>query len=264
MEMQQTYNTQDMDRKEVGSQEINSEYVKPRRVGTITMGIVLIITGGLLLYSLWGDNVDFTMVIKFAPVILVALGIEILLQTTFAHDRKIKYDLLSIFLCGILIFGSLGLAVAAPLFEYFSPERQARQITLQKEFEQEVGNRLSQLSIVEDVYTSIGINLTVPDSITLDTLDKYCNYATIHVSLMSYPKSKEEFAQWADQVRKALLDLPINNIDIIISSAEKDIRKPGEVYQYEIRLNSTYSKNKTMEQIVSIIDEYVSKEDYQY
>lgn len=262
--MQQTYNAQDMDRKEGSNPELHLDYVKPRRVGTITMGLVLIIVGGLLLYSLWGDEVDFTVIIKIAPVILIALGIEILIQTTFAHGRKIKYDLLSMFLCGMLIFGSIGVAVAAPLLAYFSPERHAKQIKLEREFEQEVGNRLSQLSIVEDVYTSVGINVIFPDSITLDTLDKYCDYATIHVSLTSYPKTKEEFAQWADQVRKALLDLPINNTDIIITSAEKETSKPDEVYQYRIQLNSTYSKNKTMEQIVSAIYEYRNKDEYQY
>lgn len=46
--MQQTYNAQDMDRKEGSNPELHLDYVKPRRVGTITMGLVLIIVGGLL------------------------------------------------------------------------------------------------------------------------------------------------------------------------------------------------------------------------
>ena len=110
----------------------------------------------------------------------------------------------------------------------------------------------------------MSLNYTFPDDITWNTASKYCEYSSISVQLCSFPESKEEFAGLADQVRKALVDLPLNNTRIEITSLAKDTAKQGEVYQYSITLRGNYSKNKTIDQMVDSVDMYVSDHDYDY
>lgn len=86
----------------VSSQTKPAEY--RRRVGTFTMGISLI-AGGILFftYNLFPDRVDLLFSLSFAPLILVALGIEILIFYFARKDDKLKYDFLSALYCFFLL-----------------------------------------------------------------------------------------------------------------------------------------------------------------
>ncbi|MBE5959853.1 MAG: hypothetical protein E7256_00465 [Lachnospiraceae bacterium] len=226
--------------------------VKYRRVGTITMGISLILTGIIVICALFKQDFDIMLVVKCAPVILIALGVEILVQYFRANSGKIKYDILSVLVCGTLIFGSLGFAVASPFLAYLSPERQAKETMIAKEFEQEVYERLSGLSIVDNAHTSMGLDFTFPNSITLDTANMYCDYANVSVALNVIPKSKEEFASYVSQVRDALANLSVKDVSIYVY-AKEDTNENGEVVSYSIDMNSRYSGNKTLEQITGAV-----------
>ena len=70
------------------------------RVGTISMGILLIATGIILMLSeIQGFN-GARFILRWWPALLIILGIEILTYVVFSKEEqpKIKYDGLSIFL----------------------------------------------------------------------------------------------------------------------------------------------------------------------
>ncbi len=67
------------------------------------MGVSLIVTGALLLISMFYKEFDLVWVMKFAPVILVFLGIETLIAYFTNDGEKIKYDFLAGFYCFLLI-----------------------------------------------------------------------------------------------------------------------------------------------------------------
>ncbi len=82
------------------------------RVGTVSMGASLLILGIILLCSkLLNLNLSQVMV-SWWPIILVVLGIEILLYLYLSGKEKpfLKYDLLSIFLVGMI--GTVGIGFA--------------------------------------------------------------------------------------------------------------------------------------------------------
>lgn len=82
------------------------------RVGTFSMGASLLFLGlYLFLAQLLGLNVGQVM-LAWWPIILVVLGIEILVYLFFSGKEKpfLKYDLLSIFLVGVL--GTVGIGFA--------------------------------------------------------------------------------------------------------------------------------------------------------
>jgi len=75
------------------------------RVGTISTGLLLIATGIILLVSeIQGFN-GARVILRWWPVLLIVLGMEILAYVVFSREEqpKIKYDGLSIFLAIFII-----------------------------------------------------------------------------------------------------------------------------------------------------------------
>ena len=86
--------------------------VRPqRRAGTFTLGVVLVAAGLGMLASLFWPALDIRWLLKLSPLILVALGVEILLA---AHGgAKVKYDWLGMILCFLLVGAGLCMYAAA-------------------------------------------------------------------------------------------------------------------------------------------------------
>lgn len=81
--------------------------LKGRRVGTLTAGVVFVAFGILLLIHTIFKTIDYTMIFKFWPVIIILLGIEILFSYIFNRQEKLRFDGGSIALMIILtIFAS--------------------------------------------------------------------------------------------------------------------------------------------------------------
>ena len=90
-----------------------------RRVGTMTMGFALIVTGIVALAAMFKPSLDLVFVFKLSPLIFVLLGVEIL-YNYFAHKgQKLKYDLLSGFVCFVLIVAGGCLAAVPAAWNYF-------------------------------------------------------------------------------------------------------------------------------------------------
>lgn len=84
----------------------NETAVRPqRRVGTFTLGVVLVASGLGMLASLLWPALETGWLLKASPLILVALGVEVLLAAK--GGGKIKYDWLGMLLCVILVGAGL-------------------------------------------------------------------------------------------------------------------------------------------------------------
>ena len=65
--------------------------VKVRRVGTFSLGLMLVAIGAIQLAQIFMPNVNVLSVVKYAPVVLIVLVIEVLIYAA-RPDVKIKYD----------------------------------------------------------------------------------------------------------------------------------------------------------------------------
>jgi len=83
----------------------------PRRVGTFTMGVVLVVGGTLMLISLFFPRLDYTWVLKLSPVILISLGVETLLAAR--GGGRVKYDWVGMVLTALIVGTALAMFVAA-------------------------------------------------------------------------------------------------------------------------------------------------------
>ena len=93
-----------------------SEAVRPqRRVGTFTLGIVLVAAGTGMLGSLLWPSFELGWLLNASPLILVALGVETLLSAR--GGGKVRYDWLGMLLCFLLVGAGLVFYAAAWAWE---------------------------------------------------------------------------------------------------------------------------------------------------
>lgn len=84
--------------------------MKIKRVGTISMGIVLVAFGLILFVSQIKQSSALNMISTMWPIILVLLGLEILWFRYSSKDENIsiKYDIFSIFIVFVILFVNIG------------------------------------------------------------------------------------------------------------------------------------------------------------
>jgi len=68
------------------------------RVGTISMGFLLIALGVLLLGNTLWDIAISDIIVYGWPVILILLGVEVLLFSFFKKETHLKFDFFSVFI----------------------------------------------------------------------------------------------------------------------------------------------------------------------
>ena len=81
------------------------------RVGTFTLGIVLVAAGVLMLVSMFWPQLNLEWVLKCPPLILIGLGVETLIAAK--GGGKVKYDWVGMLLCFILVCAALCLYAMA-------------------------------------------------------------------------------------------------------------------------------------------------------
>ena len=84
---------------------------KQRRVGTFTLGMVLVVSGILMLVSMFWPRLDWEWALKCSPIILISLGGETLLAAK--GGGKVQYDWVGMVLCFILVCAALCLYAMA-------------------------------------------------------------------------------------------------------------------------------------------------------
>ena len=99
---------------------------KVRRVGTVAFALLLIAAGILLLVQQFVPDFDLLAIVRFAPVLLIVLGAEVLYYSV-KPDVEVKFGWLSVLGCAFTLV-VVGCAALIPLvWDYAGPARdQAR------------------------------------------------------------------------------------------------------------------------------------------
>lgn len=91
--------------------------MQSRRVGTLTLGIFLIVLG-IVYFLITVFNIPLEKkILEFWPLILVSLGIEVLVLNDIAlkKDIPLRYDFISFILIITMLFFSFGTYVLSKL-----------------------------------------------------------------------------------------------------------------------------------------------------
>lgn len=71
--------------------------MQTKRVGTVTSGFTLVAAGIVfLIYTLVPRTIILTQVLRFWPVVLISLGIELVVKSFKKDDNQYKYDFASV------------------------------------------------------------------------------------------------------------------------------------------------------------------------
>jgi UDP-N-acetylmuramyl pentapeptide phosphotransferase/UDP-N-acetylglucosamine-1-phosphate transferase len=90
---------------------------KTHRVGTLTLGGMLVTFGALFLLRIFLQDLSFEIIFKLWPVIFIFLGIEILFANFIQKEEKLIYDKTAFALIIILSFFAMGMAMVEFIFE---------------------------------------------------------------------------------------------------------------------------------------------------
>ena len=87
--------------------------IRTWRVGSLSMGVTLMMIGIALAVSIWQDAEAYELLLWVAPVVFIMLGAELLLYLKFSDSKHavVRYDWISVFFVGLVGSASLGLAL---------------------------------------------------------------------------------------------------------------------------------------------------------
>ncbi|WP_169090180.1 hypothetical protein [Paenibacillus sp. PL91] len=87
--------------------------IRTWRVGSLSMGVTLMLMGTALAVSLWQDIEAYDVLMWVAPVVFIMLGAELLLYLKFSSSERaiVRYDWISVFFVGVIGTASLGLSL---------------------------------------------------------------------------------------------------------------------------------------------------------
>ncbi len=89
---------------------MGGEQLKQRRVGTLTLGSLLVLYGVLFLLHSFINDLSYYLIFQLWPIIFVALGIEILVSSIRWKEHEFKYDFAAITILCVLVIFAMGMA----------------------------------------------------------------------------------------------------------------------------------------------------------
>ena len=241
---------------------------KVRRVGTMAFALLLIAGGALLLAQQFMPKANLLTVLKFAPVILIVLGIEVLVYSA-KPDVKLKFDWLGILGCAFILV-TVGTASLMPLAWRWlggadrNAENRIEQQVVDSMYEQLSADPELKASVTS-MYASVDFSHTDMENVdyTLepgDTLILHLNFRQDAAS------SEQEFAANCAAIVQAAKAAGWNFTTMNFGTEEN----VGGVYDtYRAEFSQAFADGLTIEQLAKRVqkgyyydyDSYSSKED---
>ena len=134
---------------------------KVRRVGTVAFALLLIAAGFLLIAQQFLPNFDLLYVFRFAPALLILLGIEVLIYGTNTKVQM-KFDWLAIVGSAVTLC-IVGAATLAPyVWQYMGPANAAAENAYEHRFTDGLYNAMNDdpalKSHVSSLFVSVSLN----------------------------------------------------------------------------------------------------------
>lgn len=93
--------------------------MKMHRVGTVTLGIMLVVFGILFLIHMVIPTLRYEFIFKLWPIMLIALGVEVILANLKSEKITFLYDKGAVLLMIIICFFSMTMATVEMLINFY-------------------------------------------------------------------------------------------------------------------------------------------------
>lgn len=227
---------------------------KVRRVGTVAFAITLIAVGVLLLIRAFVPGFDVLAVLRFSPVILIILGIEVLIYAA-RPDVSLKYDFLSMFVCFLLLVAAAGSNVLSALIDGYGPTHEYTEHQLKTQLEEQAYQVFSPMGIVRDL--SVGVTLHRPVSsgeasaatITAD------DEAGVYVTFENTYSSALAFAQDCRRIIDAAQAAGMPFTEYTFDTNWQNGNMPDLSRSYYLSIGSRWGMDRTAEELAGEVSE---------
>lgn len=229
-----------------------------RRVGTLTLGIALILCGLALLAKILLPNLNVLLLLRFSPVVLILLGLE-MLAAAAKPGEKLRYDWLSLFVSFVLVCAAGCAAVMPYVLDYYGPFHEEAETRLRGELNEAAYEALREsCPQIEDVsvqlYLSNRFNGEEAESLTLATLPKgSLNYAQAYVTLGGAYGGAEAFAADCravlDAAQAAGLPFTCWRFDTLHDSSVGALE-----LRYDLYLEGPWKENASAESLARLVE----------
>ena len=223
---------------------------KIRRVGTVTLGIVLIVVGALLIWALFDPSFSVATIAKFSPAILILVGVEMIVGYFRSDGNKVKYDFLSMVVCFLLIIGSLIGTMIPTVFQATVGWAQIEN-RIHSDVEDSIYEATKDLKTIDSIYVNV-YRYSRWDGISDGDFSKVSSYQEIldgkdyeinlHVNLRGEYADKAAFAVAAKDILNRVdgLKLPLEHASFNFD---------GERYSASMELDGRYNLDMTAEEL---------------
>lgn len=165
-----------------------------RRIGTLTMGVTLILVGIILLVFFF-KPFDLFSLMRFSPVLLILLGIEIIWQYSRHHGEELRYDFWGTLFCLLVICVACFCSVFYPLYMEFGPASWKVEQQVSGEIRNELYQQIPASMNVEALDVECEINSVTPDKQSMSTQElTTADEVTLYINL-GMQADKASFAQ---------------------------------------------------------------------
>lgn len=216
--------------------------VRVRRVGTLTMGCVMILAGVVICISLFGGGPSLELLFRLSPLILVALGVEVLLASR-QKNQRLKYDFVSILLSFVLVGATLCFAAVPLVWNYIGPTRARAENNL----EQQIYDRIYQqvgADTVQGMQVYVSLNALEVKNADL-TLEDLSKGGSAHISIQLQPEYADpaKLAAAAADINSHIFELGLVNISVSYTA-----QLPQQT-EYSLHLEGLYGMDQTAAQM---------------
>lgn len=178
----------------------------PRYVGRITLGVALIFVGVVITLSLFLPGQRILFLIQLLPLILVALGVEVLVSSSRHKDRPVKVGFGLTLLSLLLIAGSVFSAMVPVLWENYGPPYQNARSAREQALEDDIYSVLDR-SLLDRV------SVSAPPEGFLDNPT-----AIAYIDLMGDYADEAAFAETVAPMVQALSGMGLENLSFRTSN----------------------------------------------
>jgi len=146
--------------------------IRQWRVGTLSMGVTLILLGTVLFLTQWNHREAFLVLIDWWPIVFILLGLELLAYLAVARKENpvVKYDVYSVFFVGFLIFVSIVFTLLASTGLMYEARRVLGAVERTVELpaiEQTIDGGVRKVVVINDALSSVAIDTAGVSSINV-------------------------------------------------------------------------------------------------
>lgn len=158
------------------------------------MGVTLILVGIILLVFFF-KPFDLFSLMRFSPVLLILLGIEIIWQYSRHHGEELRYDFWGTLFCLLVICVACFCSVFYPLYMEFGPASWKVEQQVNGEIRNELYQQIPASMNVEALDVECEINSVTPDKQSMSTQElTTADEVTLYINL-GMQADKASFAQ---------------------------------------------------------------------